>query len=75
MEIAEIAETIVGDQGADPIEPLAVDTPTAARLLGVSESALNKARIYAPERSPPFRKIGRRVVYPLEGLRAFLAQR
>ncbi len=50
---------------------LAVDTRTAAEMLGLSASHLEKLRLYDPENSPPVMRIGRAVRYPIEGLRAW----
>ncbi len=49
----------------------AVDTRTAAEMLGLSASHLEKLRLYDPENSPPVMRIGRAVRYPIEGLRAW----
>lgn len=38
-----------------------------ARITGLSISTLNKRRLFNPELSPPFAKVGKRVVYPLTG--------
>lgn len=43
------------------------DVKRVAELTGISRSQLNKLRIYNPENSPPFFRVGRRVVYPLNG--------
>lgn len=45
----------------------------AARLLGVSASYLNKARVYGG--GPRFAKVGARVVYDPSDLAAYVAQR
>lgn len=50
---------------------LAVDTRTAAEMLGLSSSHLEKLRLYDPANSPPIIRIGRAVRYPVEGLRAW----
>ena len=50
---------------------LAVDTRTAAEMLGLSSSHLEKLRLYDPDNSPPIIRIGRAVRYPVEGLRAW----
>ncbi len=55
-------------------EPLAVDTQTAADLLGVSKSHLEKLRIENPENSPPYIKVGRCIRYPVESLREWIAE-
>jgi len=38
-----------------------------AEITGLSESTLNKLRLNQPSESPPFVRIGRRVLYPLSG--------
>lgn len=43
------------------------DVTEVARLTGISVSTLNKHRVYHPDLSPPFAKVGHRVVYPLTG--------
>lgn len=43
------------------------DVKRVAELTGVSESQLKKLRLYNPENSPPFFKVGRRVLYALNG--------
>ena len=52
-----------------------VDTKTAAAMLGLSTSYLEKLRLYDPTSSPPVLRIGRVVRYPLDGLRAWAAAR
>lgn len=42
-------------------------TREAAARAGVSKSHLEKLRLYKPAESPPFLRIGKRVVYPLSG--------
>ena len=51
------------------MEPLAVDTATAARLLGVSEHMVSKL-----EKNGDIvkKKIGRRSLYPVASLKRFL---
>lgn len=49
-------------------EPIAVDTSTAAKILGVSKSHLEKLRIDDPKNSPPYFKIGRCVRYSIRRL-------
>lgn len=53
----------------------AVDTQTAATMLGLSTSHLEKLRLYDPENSPPVIRIGRAVRYPVDGLRAWAEAR
>ena len=49
------------------------DVKKVADITGLSKSTLDKMRLYRPEESPPFLRIGRKVVYPLTGPRG-LAQ-
>jgi excisionase family DNA binding protein len=55
---------------SDAIEPLLVDSPTAIRLLSVSPRLLwtmtNRGEI-------PHVRLGRRVLYPLDRLKAYVA--
>lgn len=51
-------------------DKLHLNVREAAAFLGVSVSFLNKARM-APGRGPDFVKISKRVVYPVDTLRAF----
>lgn len=53
--------------------PVAVDTRTAAEMLGVSKSHLDKLRIEDPENSPPYFKVGRCIRYSIENLREWAA--
>ena len=56
-------------------DTLSVTTDGAAQMLGVSVSTLNRLRAYKPEQSPPWLKLGSRVIYPVEGLRTWLNSR
>jgi hypothetical protein len=47
--------------------PEFADGKEVAKRLRISEGYLRRLRIYQPELSPPFMKIGRRVLYPLTG--------
>jgi predicted DNA-binding transcriptional regulator AlpA len=49
----------------------AVDTREAAGMLGLSKSHLEKLRLYNPECSPPWIRIGRSVRYSVEALRSW----
>ena len=49
-------------------EPYALDTEGVAQFLHVSSSYLEKLRVYDPENSPPFLRIGRSVRYPVRAL-------
>jgi len=50
-------------------EKIAVDTRTAAKILGVSKSHLDKLRIDDPENSPPYFRVGKCVRYSVERLK------
>lgn len=45
------------------------DVKKVADITGLSKSTLDKMRLYRPEESPPFLRIGHKVVYPLTGPR------
>jgi hypothetical protein len=49
-------------------EAYALDTEGVAQFLDVSSSYLEKLRVYDPENSPPFLRIGRSVRYPVRAL-------
>ena len=54
------------------------DVRTVAAISGVSRSHLNKLRLYRASESPPFMRIGRKVLYPLTGpnsLESWIADR
>lgn len=54
------------------------DVKEVAKLIGLSESQLNKLRVNNPEHSPPFIRLGRIVRYPITGensLETWLAER
>lgn len=52
-----------------------LSTEQAAKYLGVSKSYLDGLRCYRPSESPPYAKIGARVVYPAIELERWLAAR
>lgn len=52
-----------------------LSTEQAAELLGVSKSYLDGLRCYKPAESPPYAKIGTRVLYPVVELERWLAAR
>ncbi len=58
------------------VGPLAVNEAQAANALGISVSALRKARMNGTRANhlppPPFVRIGRRVVYVVDDLRDYL---
>lgn len=56
---------------SDPLEVLAVRGPEAARVLSVSQSTLDRLR--RAGKLPSLKVNGTRL-FPLEGLRAFIAQ-
>jgi len=45
------------------------DVARVVEITGISKGHLVKLRLYQPEKSPPFFRIGRRVLYPLNGTR------
>ena len=51
--------------------PLVLDTTQTAKRLGLSASTLAKMRLYGT--GPAYSKLGRRVVYRLEDLEAWIA--
>lgn len=57
------------------IAPRALNTDEAARRLGVSSSLLEKLRVYTPEKSPPFIRIGRAIRYRESDLDAWASAR
>jgi hypothetical protein len=52
----------------DTCDMIAVDTRTAATILGVSKSHLEKLRIDDPEKSPPYFRVGKCVRYSTKRL-------
>ena len=64
---------MVGPESSE-IEPRGLSTQAAAKYLGLSTSFLEKARInQTTTAGPPFRKIGKRVVYLRDELDLFLS--
>lgn len=59
----------------DNAAPGALTTDEAAQRLGVSSSLLEKLRVYSPEKSPPFIRIGRAIRYRPGDLDAWAASR
>jgi len=58
--------------------PISVDTAGASQMTSLSTSYLRNLRIYDIDNSPPFVRVGRRVLYPLDGpngLRAWIEKR
>ncbi len=55
---------------SNAVNDQALDTRGAAKVLGISASTLNKARMTGD--SPPYYKIGGRVVYRLPEIKAWL---
>ncbi|HBZ44056.1 MAG TPA: excisionase [Maritimibacter sp.] len=59
-----------------PEKPLYVDTPTAAGLLGLSRSSLEKYRHYRDPKGPPFAVFGRGSIrYHVPSLLAWAQER
>jgi hypothetical protein len=57
------------DDGADPRlgGTKYGNTRRVADITGLSESLLTKLRLHQPSESPPFLRVGSRVLYPLDG--------
>jgi hypothetical protein len=55
-------------------EPAYFDTPAASAFSGVSTSHLEKLRHFRAD-GPPYVKVGRRVLYPVDKLRAWMDSR
>jgi hypothetical protein len=51
---------------------VAIDSATAAEILGVSKSHLEKLRLDDPDNSPPYFRVGRSVRYWPEHLRSWI---
>ena len=64
---------------APAIRPRAIDTPAAARYMGISQEFLRQARIYGNRDGrtpgPPFIRIGRKVMYLVDDLDRWLEGR
>jgi hypothetical protein len=58
-------------QPVQPVMPLAVSEREAARLIGVTPRTLYARR--GDGSGPPWRRLGGRILYPIDGLRAWLA--
>lgn len=75
IEIENVPLTI--DGAAEPI-PVALDTIKTAKYTGLSESFFKKARVdgHLPGKtpSPPWLKIGKKVLYKIEDLDLWLNQ-
>lgn len=56
------------------MEPLAVDVKIASQMVGLSVSTLNNRRGTGKD-SPPFYYEGAAVLYPVAGLKAYVASR
>lgn len=52
-----------------------LDTPSAARLLGLSPSTLEKWRFYRDPDAPPVVRFGRSVRYDRRALEAWIAEK
>lgn len=57
-------------EGVLNLPPRHLRTPEAARFLGLSERTLEKHRVYGT--GPTFSKLGGRVIYKLDDLRAWV---
>jgi excisionase family DNA binding protein len=57
------------------IQSKTLTTAEAAKALGVSKSYLDQLRCFRPKESPPFARIGTRVVYPANALDQWLSDR
>ena len=57
----------------NPDLPILLDTPAAARLLGLSPSTLEKWRFFCTPTAPPVVRIGRTVRYDRRALEAWIA--
>ncbi len=55
--------------------PLAIKVDDVARISGLSASYLNQLRVHQPEKSPPFFREGRRVLYPIGGVSEWIKGR
>ena len=51
----------------EPEQLMFGDVKKVAGITGLSKSTLDKMRLYRPEESPPFLRIGHKVIYPLTG--------
>lgn len=61
------------ESSTDQFSTRALNTKEAARFIGMSQSWLRKARIgLTDDPGPKFRKVGRKVIYPLQSLKDFL---
>lgn len=54
------------------VRPLAVDTASAAAMLGVSKGTLENWRYCDEPKGPRFARIGSKVVYPVSEIERFL---
>lgn len=71
MSISSISSC--SDDAPAGIAPIAVDENGASAIIGVSVSSLQKMRVDGT--GPVYAKIGNRVRYPVEGLKAYVAER
>ena len=53
---------------------LAVDTDTAAKMIGVSPKTLRNWRYARGQQGPRYSRAGGKIVYPVSELEAFLAE-
>ncbi|WP_426050372.1 helix-turn-helix transcriptional regulator [Brevundimonas sp. SL161] len=52
-----------------------ISVDEVAEVSGISKSHLIRLRNYQPDRSPPFLRLGRRCLYPVAALDAWIAER
>ena len=59
-------------EGSNLPEPQAFNTKGTSRIIGMSESWLSKARMVTPTPGPDFKKVGRKVIYTMPAIQAWL---
>lgn len=70
-----IADTAVGAAGAPEYEEGFLDVKGVAAVTGLSVVYLDKLRMLNNSKGPPFFRVGRRCLYPRQGLRTWAATR
>ncbi len=69
----EPANLTLPESGSNLPEPQAFNTKGASRITGMSESWLSKARMgITATPGPEFKKVGRKVIYTLPAIQAWL---
>lgn len=58
----------------EPQAKLAVDTVTAAEMMGLAPGTLENWRYKSPYEGPAYARIGKKVVYPVAALEAYIAE-